>query len=155
LALLLIAPVFAQQRQPAPPGAVEQEPTQTAQQPLDLQEAAAADVLEPLRAGIEGRNWKQILSVFDPATVPDFPNLRDRIRAFLDAYTAFQFRYKILQASSDGHHASMICEFDLDATPLDEGKVSARRSTQMRLQLTLTPKGWRISAFAPADFFAQ
>ena len=153
LALLLLVPAFAQQANPAPPAKAEA--TQAAQPALDLQEAVSADVLEPLRAGIESLNLKQTLSVFDPATVPDFPDLRDRIKAFLDAYTAFQFRYKILQSSSDDHHASMTCEFDLDATPLDGGQVSARRSTQMRLQLTLTPKGWRISSFTPTDFFAQ
>lgn len=151
LSLSVLVPAIAQQPNPAPPVTA----SQPVQQPLDLQEAVAADVLEPLRAGIESRNLKQIVAVFDPSTVSNFPDLRDRTRAFLDAYAAFQFRYKILQANSDDHHASMTCEFDLDATPLDSGQVPVRRSTQMRLQLTQTPKGWRISALTPHDFFAQ
>ncbi len=126
-----------------------------AQQPLDLQEAVARDVLEPLRAGIQTRNLKQVLAVFDAESVPDFPQLRDQFKALLDSYAVMQFRYKILQASSDDGHASLTCELDLDATPLDDGQVPLRHSTQLRLQLKLTPKGWRILAFTPSDFFAQ
>ena len=104
---------------------------------------------------MESRNLKQVISVFDSQSVPNFPQFRERMKALLDAYTAVRFRYKILQASAEDAHASMTCEVDLDATPLDGGQVPTRRSTQMRLQLTQTPKGWRISAFSPSDFFTQ
>ncbi len=156
LALVLAAvPGFAQQTNAAAPDEAAQLPAPDTQQRLDLQEAIARDVLEPLQAGMESRNLKQVMSVFDPQSVADFPQLRDRMAAFLDAYVAVRFRYKILQARSEGTHASMTCEIDLDATPLDRGQVAARRSTQMRLQLTQTPKGWRISGFSPSDFFTQ
>lgn len=154
LALVLLAgTALAQQQSSAAPDGGPQAPPQGAQQPLDLQEAAAHDVLEPLQAGIQSRDLKQVLSVFDAQSVPDFPQFRDRMKAFLDAYSAVQFRYKILQASSEDTHASMTCEFDLDATPVDTGQVPKRRSTQMRLQLKQTPKGWLISSFSPSDFF--
>jgi hypothetical protein len=156
LALLLAAvPGFAQQPNAAAPDDAAQPLAQDTQPQLDLQEGIARDVLEPLQAGMESRNLKQVISVFDPQSVSDFPQLRDRMKALLDAYAAVRFRYKILQASSEGAHASMTCEVDLDATPLDGGQVPTRRTTQMRLQLTQTPKGWRISAFSPGDFFTQ
>jgi hypothetical protein len=156
LALLLAAAhAFAQQPNAAPPDDAAQAPAGAAQQPLDLQEALAQDVLEPLQVGIQSRNLKQVLAVFDPQSLPNFPQFRDRIKALLEAYAVLQFRYKILQASSEDSHASMTCEMDLDATPVDEGQVPLRRSTQMRLQLTQTPKGWRISTFTPGDFLTQ
>ena len=156
LALVLIATQgLAQQPNAAPVDVTAQESGQAGQQPLDLQEAVARDVLEPLQAGIQSHDLKQILGAFDPQSFPNFPQFRDRIKALLDSYAVLQFRYKILQASSEDHHASMTCEADLDATPVDERQVPSRRSTQMRLQLTLTPKGWRISAFSPSDFFTQ
>lgn len=156
LALALMAvPGLARQTNASPADDAAQTSAPGAQEPLDLQEAVARDVLEPLQAGMQSHNLKQVLSVFDPESIPNFPQLRDRIKAMLDAYAAFQFRYKILQASAEDHRASMTCEIDLDATPVDEGQVPTRRSTQMRLQLTQTPKGWRISAFTPNDFFYQ
>lgn len=155
-ALVLIAtPALAQQPNAAATDDTAQVPAQGAQQPLDLQEAVAQDVLEPLRAGMESRDLKQVVSVFDSQSVPGFAQLRDDIKAMLDSYVAVRFRYEILQAASDDHHASMTCEFDLDATPVDSGRLPTRRSTQMRLKLTLTAKGWRISSFSPSDFFAQ
>lgn len=154
LTLLLAAlPALAQQ----PPAAAPDEGAQvaTGQQPLDLQEAVARDVLEPLQAGIQSQNLKQVLGVFDPQSVANFPQLRDQFKALLDSYAVLLFRYKILQTSLDDAHASMTCEVDIDATPLDDGQVPLRRSTQLRLQLKQTPKGWRISGFSPSDFFAQ
>jgi hypothetical protein len=156
LALVLAGvPGLAQQPNAAAPDDAAQSPAQAAQQPLDLQETIARDVLEPLQAGMESRDLKQVLSVFDEQAVPNYPQFRDQMKALLEAYVAVRFRYKILQASSEGAHASMTCEVDLDATPVDSGQVPTRRSTQMRLQLTQTPKGWRISSFSPSDFFAQ
>lgn len=153
--VLSVAPGLAQQPNTVGPDTAVQTASQSIRQQLDLQEAVAGDVLEPLQAGIQSRNPKQVLSVFDAQAVPEFAQLRDQMKAFLDANESLQFRYKILQASSEDSHASMTCEFDLDATPLDSGQVPTRRSTQMRLQLMQTPKGWRISAFSPSDFFTQ
>ena len=100
LAMVLAAvPGLAQQPKAAAPDDTAQAPAQAAQQPLDLQEAVARDVLEPLQAGMESRDLKQVLSVFDEQTVPDYPQFRDQMKALLEAYAAVRFRYKILQAS--------------------------------------------------------
>jgi hypothetical protein len=154
LALLLAAlPALAQQPAASAPDSAPA-PT-SGQQPLDLQEAVAQDVLEPLQAGIQSHNLKQLLGVFDQQSVANFSQLRDQFKALLDNYAVLLFRYKILQASLDDAHASMTCEVDIDATPLDDGQVPLRRSTQLRLQLKQTPKAWQITGFSPSDFFAQ
>jgi len=125
------------------------------QQPLDLQEQIAHDVLEPLQAGIQTRNPTQVLSVFDADSFPDFAQFRDRLRAFLDTNAVLQFRYKILQAESEGDKAAITCEADVDATPLDQGQTPVRRSTQLRLELQQTAKGWQISSLSPGNFFSR
>jgi hypothetical protein len=156
VALLVTATLgLAQQPRPAAPEAAQTANQPGGQQALDLEELIARDVLEPLRDGIQTQNLKEVLSVFDPEAVPQFPQLRDQIRAFLDSHAVLQFRYQILQASSGQGNAAVICQADLDATPRDPGQVPMRRSTQLRLKLKQTPKGWRISAFNPSDFFAQ
>ena len=152
LATLMVT-VSSQAQEPAP--ATEEPQSAGGPQQLELSEAVARDVLEPLQAGMQNRELKQVLAVFDSQSVPDYPQLRDRVKALLDAYAAVQFRYKILQSSSENSRASVTCEFDLDGTPVDSGQVPMRRSTQMRLQLTQTSKGWRIAAFSPSDFFGS
>ncbi len=157
LAAVLLAALSALAQQPPSPGqdgSAGGSGQAAGQQALDLQDLVARDVLEPLRDGVQTHNLKQVLAVFDGQSFPDFPQLRDQIKAFLDSYSVLQFRYKILQASSEQDSASVICEVDMDATPLDEGQVPRRRSTQLRLQLKQTPKAWQISAFSPSDFFA-
>jgi hypothetical protein len=158
LAFLVLTPVLVAQQQPSSAGAQDEAvppPTQ-ATQPLDLNEAIARDVLEPMRAGMESQNVKQVLAVFDSQSSPNFAQFSDRLRAVLDSYSAVRFRYKILQATaSEDGRASMTCEADLDATPLDEGQVPLRRSTRLQLQLKQTPKGWRVSSLTSSDFFAQ
>ena len=157
LALLLAAlPGVAQQPPATPPdGDAQATAPANGQQSLDLQEAVAHDVLEPLQAGIQSHNLKQVTGVFDPQSVADFPQLRDQFKALLDNYAVLLFRYKILQATLDDAHASMTCEVDIDATRRDDGQVPLRRSTQLRLQLKQTPKAWQITGFSPSDFFAQ
>ncbi len=157
LVVLLVTAALgrAQQTRPAAPETAQTPSQAAAPQTLDLEDLIVRDVLEPLRDGIQTQNPRQVLSVFDAEAIPEFPRLRDQIKAFLDSYAVLQFRYNILQASSEDDKAAVICEADLDATPRDPGQVPMRRSTQLRLQLKQTPKGWRISAFTPGDFFAQ
>jgi hypothetical protein len=149
-------PGLAQQSSAASPEQANAKPGPAAgRQALDLQDLVARDVLEPLRDGIQTQNPGEVLAVFDAEAIPEFPQLRDQIRAFLDSYAVLRFRYKILQATSDRNGATVTCETDLDATPRDPADVPMRRSRQLRLQLKPTEKGWRISAFSPKDFFAQ
>ena len=39
--------------------------------------------------------------------------------------------------------------------PCDETKLAVQRSTQMRFQIKLGAKGWRLIGFKPSDFFTQ
>ena len=41
------------------------------------------------------------------------------------------------------------------ATPVDETKLAVQRSTQMRFEIKLGAKGWKLAGFKPSDFFAQ
>lgn len=127
----------------------------TSPQPLDFTEQVVRDVLETLQTGIASHNLNQALSIFDPHATVDYPHIRDEMRAFFAHYSDVRFRYKILQLTSDKDRGFVTSEIDLDATPLDENLMPLRRSTQMRFQLKQTPKGWKVVAFTPADFFAQ
>jgi hypothetical protein len=151
-ALLLVlgyAPQLLGQDDTAP----EQE--QPGQQPLTLTEQVIRDVLEPLQRGIEEHSVAQVLAVFDPQETPDYAQLRDQMRAFFSQNESVRFRYKVLQVASEKDHAFAIAEIDMVATSIDETKLAVQRSTQMRFQLMLGPKGWKLTGFKPSDFFTQ
>ena len=137
---------------PAP----EQEQADTSgPQPLTLTEQVIQDVLGPLQRGIEEHNVAQVLAVFDPQETPDYAQLRDQMRAFFSQNDAVRFRYKVLQVTSEKDHGFAIAEIDMAATPGDETKLTVQRSTQMRFEIKLGAKGWKLTGFKPGDFFAQ
>ncbi|MGC2109403.1 MAG: hypothetical protein WA655_07790 [Candidatus Korobacteraceae bacterium] len=119
---------------------------------LSLSDQVIQDILEPLRAGMEGQNLQQVMSVFDKQT-PNYSSLQDQLRAFFQMYSQVRFRYQILQATAEKAHGSATAEMEMDALPYEVTVTPERRSVQMRLQLKLMPKGWRIVSFTPADFF--
>ena len=147
---VLVLPAAAQESSP-PSRTDSAEPASETQPDSNLQDSIAHDVLEPLQTGIQTQNLKQVLAVFDADSAPQ---VRDQLRALFENYSVLQFRYKLTQVSSEGGRVSAICEVDLDATPLDQTSAPLRHSNLLHLQLKQTPKGWKISAFSPADFFA-
>jgi hypothetical protein len=160
LALLLlvvfwgVAPqIAAKARQDPPPE--QDEPNGSSQQPLTLTEQVIRDVLEPLQRGIEEHSLGQVLAVFDPEETPDFAQLRDQMRAFLTQYESVRFRYKVLQVTSEKDQAFAIADIDMAAAPADDTKFPVQRTTQMRFQMKLGTKGWKLVGFKPADFFTQ
>ena len=140
------------QNQQAP--ATVQEPT-TSGEKLDLGEQLTRDIFEPLQRGIQGHNLDQVLSVFDRQDMPDYAQLSDQLRAFFEQYDAIRFRYQLLQAPSSKNHATAVAEIAMDANPIDPSQVTMRRETQMRFRMTLGTKGWKLTGFTPADFFAK
>jgi hypothetical protein len=159
LLLLLVASclganqVLGQEQQAAPSEHDESDATST--QPLTLTELVIRDVLDPLQRGIQEHSAAQVLAVFDEQETPDYTQLRDQVRAFFSQNDSIRFRYKVLQVTAEKDHGFAIAEIDMDPTPLDQTKLGVQRSTQMRFQIKLGPKGWKLVGFKPADFFTQ
>ena len=159
LALLLLVmgcawvPQLVSQAQQAPDA--REEPAAPGQEPPTLTEHVIQDVLEPLQRGIEEHNVAQVLAVFDQQETPDYAQLRDQMRAFFSQNEAVRFRYKVLQVTAEKDTGFAVAEIDMAATPLDETKLAVQRSTQMRFQIKLGAKGWKLVGFKPSDFFTQ
>ncbi len=121
----------------------------------DLTEQVARDVLSDFQRGIESHSVNQVLSVFDPQYVSDYAGLRSQLRAFFRQYDTIQFRYQVLQATAEKGSGFATADIDMDAIQADEAQVPLRRTLQMRFQMKLGPKGWKVVGFRPSDFFAQ
>ena len=118
-----------------------------------LGEQVSKDVLEPLRIGIEAQNIQKVLSVFDQKELNSYADLQGQLNAFFHLYAETRFRYQLLQVEADKDRGSATAEVEMDALPYQEMQVPVRRSVQMRFQLKLEPKGWKVTGFSPAGFF--
>ncbi len=118
-----------------------------------MSEQVSKDVLEPLRIGIVSQNMQKVLSVFDQKELNSYADLQGQLNAFYLLYNEVRFRYQLLQVEADKDHGSATADVEMDALPYQEMQVPVRRSVQMRLQLKLEPKGWKVTGFSPAGFF--
>ena len=121
---------------------------------LSLSDQIIQQVLEPLRTGMETQNAQQVLSIFDKREVSGYSDLQGQLHAFFRQFAEVRFRYQILQATEQGDRASATAEMQMDASPYQATQITTRRSAQMRMQLKLESKGWKIIGFSPADFFS-
>jgi len=156
------SPVFAT----APQQAASQKGSATTPEPqnvpgdekLSLSDQLIQDVLEPIRAGVESQNIRQILSAFDKREMSDYGDFEQQLHAFFRQYDQVRFRYQLLQAAMedtpDKNVATAAAEIDMDAMPFSVTQIAIRRSVQMHLHLKLEAKGWRVTSFSPADFFS-
>lgn len=133
-------------------------PTAPAQQPNADQGPSISDeiiqqVLEPLRAGMQSQNIDLVLSLFDKQELDSYSDLEANLHAFFQQVSQLDLRYQLLQVAANKDRSSATVEMQMDALPYDATQFTVRRSAQMRLQLKLGPKGWKIAGFTPEDFF--
>jgi len=131
--------------------AAKTQPTQS----FDLSDEVVRDVLTNLQRGIESHDIDRVLEIFDQQNMKDYAQFRDQMVAFFRRYDSVKFRYQLLQVTSDKDGGFATADIDMDADPSDILPTPQRRSTQMRFQMKRSPKGWKVVALRPADFFNQ
>ena len=122
-------------------------------QAIDLSDEVVRDVLTNLQQGIETHDLERVLGIFDQQNMKEYAQFRDQMVAFFRRYDSVKFRYQLLQVTSDREGGFAIADIDMDADPRDILPTPQRRSTQMRFQMKRSPKGWKVVALRPADFF--
>jgi len=124
-----------------------------ADQVLSLSDQVIQQILEPLQTGMQTQNIQLVLSLFDKKELNSYSDLQGQLLAFFQQFDEVNFRYRLLQVTADKGHGSATADMEMDALPYGSTQVPVRRSVQMRLQLKLGPKGWKIAGFTPGDFF--
>src|SRR3974390_233319 len=156
VALLLLWTCLAQLRltaQDAPPidSPAQSRPSTSS----DLSDEVVRDVLSNFQRCIEGHYLDRLLETFDAESTKDYPQIRDQFVAFFRLHENVKFRYQLLQVTSEKDVAFATADVEMDALPSDELPTEQRRTAQMRFQMKLTPKGWRLTGLKPMDFFTQ
>lgn len=140
------------QQQTAPSSGEQALPTDQGQE-LNLTEQLIRDVFQPLQNGMQTQNIQMVLSIFDKKELAGWADLQAQLNAFFQQYDSVNFRYQILQVTAEKDRGSATAEIEMDALPYNFGQIPSRRSVQMRFQIKLGAKGWKVSGFSPSDFF--
>src|SRR5215469_4867234 len=127
----------------------------SADQPFDLADEVARDVLTGFQRGVEDHSLSRVLSVFDAQDMTDYDDFREQMAAFFRAHDNIKFRYQLLQVSADKDAGLAIADVEMDPEPRGILPTERRQSTQMRFELKRTPAGWRAISLKPMDFFTQ
>ncbi|MGB8885781.1 MAG: hypothetical protein WCC87_03610 [Candidatus Korobacteraceae bacterium] len=144
--------VQQQSGQPAP-APDSNPPNPSPEDKLSLSDQVVQDVLEPLSNGVSAQDVNQVISVFDKA-MPGYSSLQEQFRSFFGFYSEVNFHYQILQVTADKDHGSATADIEMDGIPYEVTRMPERRSAQMRFQLKLTARGWKVLGFTPANFFS-
>jgi len=153
ITLLLMTPVLLTLQAGAQQSPAKPDNTGQQAEPLTTSDLVIQQILEPLRTGIITQNVKTVLSVFDKNELNGYGDLDGQLHAFFQQFQETSFRYQLMQVTEEKDHGSATVEMEMDALPYETTRTAVRRSVQMRLQLKLGPKGWKVAAFTPADFF--
>jgi hypothetical protein len=126
------------------------------QDPIDtgkvFNERAANEVLGMIRDGLEGHSRRLMLSAFDGDKMDGYLSFEDQIEAYFDRYDAFRVNFRISNVAIEGSRGVVLVDAELEQTP-QGGGVPVRKRGQLRFELELGKKGWRVTDMRDRSFF--
>ena len=116
--------------------------------------SVANDLLYQLADGMESRNSRLTLSVFDSAKLADYSQFSRQVSAWMRDHSSFRVYYKLRQVTADGARGTALVDFAYEAQPVTENAQPVRRHEQLRLTFERGAHGWKIVDVSPRAFFS-
>lgn len=116
-------------------------------------ERIANDVLGQIRDGLIGHSRRLMLSAFDSDKMDGYLSFEDQIDAYFERYQEFNVRFRISNVAIEGTRGVVLVDTEMEQTPRG-GAMPQRKRTQLRFELELGRKGWRVVDFRDRGFFS-
>jgi hypothetical protein len=116
-------------------------------------ERVASDVLGRIREGLEGHSRRLMLSAFDDDKMDGYQSFEDQIDAFFNRYETFRVSFRMTTVRVEGPKGIVLVDADLEETPYAGGPPIRKRG-QLRFELELGRKGWRVVDLRDRGFFS-
>ena len=116
-------------------------------------ERVANDVLGQIRDGLEGHSRRLMLSAFDSDKMDGYLTFEDQIDAFFNRYEGFRVHFRIANVTVEGPKGVVLVDAELEQIPATGG-AAQRKRTQLRFELEMGRKGWRVVDFRDRGFFS-
>lgn len=117
-------------------------------------ERIANDVLGQIRDGLEGHSRRLMLSAFDSDKMDGYLSFEDQIDAFFERYEAFRIRFRIANVTVEGIKGVVLVDTEMEEIPRGNAAPPQRKRAQLRFELELGRKGWRVVDFRDRSFFS-
>jgi hypothetical protein len=116
-------------------------------------ERVANDVLGQIRDGLEGHSRRLMLSAFDSDKMDGYLSFEDQIDAFFNRYEGFRVHFRVANVTIEGPKGVVLVDAELEEIPATGGSPQRKR-TQLRFELEMGRKGWRVVDFRDRGFFS-
>jgi hypothetical protein len=116
-------------------------------------ERVANDVLGQIRDGLEGHSRRLMLSAFDSDKMDGYLSFEDQIDSFFNRYEGFRVHFRIANVTVEGTKGVVLVDAELEEIPAAGGSAQRKRS-QLRFELEMGRKGWRVVDFRDRGFFS-
>ncbi|MEO5937255.1 MAG: hypothetical protein ABIP81_08575 [Terriglobales bacterium] len=116
-------------------------------------ERIANDVLGQIRDGLIGHSRRLMLSAFDSDKMDGYLSFEDQIDAYFERYQEFNVRFRISNVTVEGTKGVVLVDTEMEQTPRG-GAMPQRKRAQLRFELELGRKGWRVVDFRDRGFFS-
>jgi hypothetical protein len=116
-------------------------------------ERIASDVIGRIRDGLEGHSRRLMLSAFDDDKMDGYLSFEDQIDSFFNRYEAFRVHFRIANVAIEGQKGVVLVDAEMEETPAAGGS-PLRKRTQLRFELELGRKGWRVVDVRDRGFFS-
>lgn len=116
-------------------------------------ERIANDVVGTVRDGLEGHSMRLMLSAFDGDKMDGYLSFEDQIENYFHRYEAFRVHFRVANVAIEGTKGVILVDAQLEQTPANGG-MPARKSSQLRFEIELGKKGWRIVDMRDRGFFS-
>jgi hypothetical protein len=116
-------------------------------------ERIANDVVGTVRDGLEGHSMRLMLSAFDGDKMDGYLSFEDQIENYFNRYEAFRVHFRVANVAIEGAKGVILVDAQLEQTPANGG-TPARKNSQLRFEIELGKKGWRITDVRDRGFFS-
>lgn len=116
-------------------------------------EHVANDVLGRIKDGLEGHSRRLLLSAFDDDKFDGYLSFEDQIDAFFNRYDMFRVNFRIANVAVEGSKGVILVNAELEQVPA-KGGAPVRKNSQLRFEIELGRKGWRVTDVRDRGFFS-
>ena len=116
-------------------------------------ERIANDVIGRVRDGLEGHSRRLMLSAFDDDKMDGYLSFEDQIDSFFNRYDGFRVHFRIVNVAIEGQRGVVLVDAEMEESP-SGGGAPLRKRAQLRFELELGRKGWRIVDVRDRNFFS-
>jgi hypothetical protein len=116
-------------------------------------ERIANDVIGKVRDGLEGHSRRLMLSAFDDDKMDGYLSFEDQIDSFFNRYDGFRVHFRIANVAIEGQRGVVLVDAEMEESP-SGGGAPLRKRAQLRFELELGRKGWRIVDVRDRNFFS-